>query len=139
MSKDAIRRIAEKVTGELAEWASGPLDALYLVIFVDTIAVCDGLKDLPEAINTTWEQTMVHQCIVHLIRNSFRYAERHRDAIVKSFKLVYTAPSEQAAKGQVRGVRRRVGTTVSGDRAALALFLGAVSCRSWTTTSRSGG
>lgn len=63
------------------------------------IAVCDGLKGLPEAINTTWEHTVVQQCIIHLIRNSFRYAGRqHRDAIVKSLKPVYTAPSEQAAK-----------------------------------------
>ena len=63
------------------------------------IAVCDGVKGLPEAINTTWEHTVVQQCIIHLIRNSFRYAGRqHRDAIVKSLKPVYTAPSEQAAK-----------------------------------------
>lgn len=63
------------------------------------VAVCDGLKGLPEAINTTWEHTVVQQCIVHLIRNSFRYAGRqHRDAIVKSLKPVYTAPCEQAAK-----------------------------------------
>ena len=63
------------------------------------IAVCDGLKGLPEAINTTWEQAVVQQCIVHLIRNSFRYAGRqHRDGIVKALKPVYTAPSEQAAK-----------------------------------------
>lgn len=31
------------------------------------IAVCDGLKGLPEAITTTWEHTIVQQCIVHLI------------------------------------------------------------------------
>ena len=63
------------------------------------IAVCDGLKGLPEAITTTWERTIVQQCIVHLIRNSFRYAGRqHRDGIVKALKPVYTAPSEQAAK-----------------------------------------
>ncbi|MDP9094672.1 MAG: IS256 family transposase [Actinomycetota bacterium] len=63
------------------------------------IAVCDGLKGLPEAITTTWEHTIVQQCIVHLIRGSFRYAGRqHRDAIVKSLKPVYTAPSEAAAK-----------------------------------------
>ncbi|MEW1980566.1 transposase [Citricoccus sp. NPDC079358] len=59
----------------------------------------DGLKGLPEAITTTWERTVVQQCIVHLIRNSFRYAGRqHRDGIVKALKPVYTAPSEQAAK-----------------------------------------
>ena len=63
------------------------------------IAVCDGLKGLPEAITTTWDRTIVQQCIVHLIRNSFRYAGRqHRDGIVKALKPVYTAPSEQAAK-----------------------------------------
>lgn len=38
-SKDKISRITEKVTGELAEWASRPLDALYPVIFVDAIVV----------------------------------------------------------------------------------------------------
>ncbi|MCF6428446.1 IS256 family transposase, partial [Amycolatopsis tucumanensis] len=48
------------------------------------IAVCDGLKGLPEAITTTWEHTIVQQCVIHLIRNSFRYAGRqHRDAIVR--------------------------------------------------------
>jgi putative transposase len=63
------------------------------------IAVCDGLKGLPEAITTTWEHTIVQQCIVHLIRASFRYAGRqHRDAIVKGLKPVYTAPSGAAAK-----------------------------------------
>ncbi|MBP1136585.1 transposase-like protein [Arthrobacter sp. PvP023] len=63
------------------------------------IAVCDGLKGLPEAITPTWERTVVQQCIVHLIRNSFRYAGRqHRGGIVKALKPVYTAPSEQAAK-----------------------------------------
>jgi transposase-like protein len=63
------------------------------------IAVCDGPKGLPEAITTTWERTVVQQCIVHLIRNSFRYVSRqHRDGIVKALKPVYSAPREQAAK-----------------------------------------
>lgn len=63
------------------------------------IAVCDGLKGLPEAITTTWQRTVVQQCVVHLIRNSFRSAGRqHRDGIVRALKPVYTAPSEAAAK-----------------------------------------
>lgn len=40
------------------------------------IAVCDGLKGLPEAINTVWEKTIVQTCVIHLLRNSFRYAGR---------------------------------------------------------------
>ncbi|HEU5472699.1 MAG TPA: IS256 family transposase [Actinophytocola sp.] len=62
------------------------------------MVVCDGLKGLPDAVNTVWKQTVVQTCVVHLLRNSFRYASR-RDyaAIAKDLKPVYTAPSEQAA------------------------------------------
>ena len=38
--------------------------------------VCDGLKGLPEAVNTVWERAIVQTCIVHLLRNSFRYASK---------------------------------------------------------------
>jgi transposase-like protein len=62
------------------------------------IVVCDGLKGLPEAIGTVWPQTIVQTCIVHLLRNSFRYASKKDwSAIAKDLKPVYTAPSEQAA------------------------------------------
>jgi putative transposase len=62
------------------------------------IVVCDGLKGLPDAVAQVWPQTIVQTCIVHLLRNSFRYASR-KDwaAIAKDLKPVYTAPSEQAA------------------------------------------
>ena len=40
------------------------------------IAVCDGLKGLPEAITTTWELATVQACVIHLIRNTFRFASR---------------------------------------------------------------
>src|SRR3546814_5908022 len=40
------------------------------------IVVCDGLKGLPEAINTVWELAVVQTCIIHLIRNTFRFASR---------------------------------------------------------------
>lgn len=38
--------------------------------------VCDGLKGLPEAVETVWPRTIVQTCVVHLLRNSFRYAAR---------------------------------------------------------------
>jgi transposase-like protein len=62
------------------------------------IVVCDGLKGLPEAIEQVWPQAITQTCIVHLLRNSFRYASRRDWAqIAKDLKPVYTAPSEQAA------------------------------------------
>ncbi|MGW1544449.1 IS256 family transposase [Streptomyces sp. NPDC002309] len=36
--------------------------------------VCDGLKGLPDAVETVWPRTTVQTCVVHLLRNSFRYA-----------------------------------------------------------------
>lgn len=63
------------------------------------MAVCDGLTGLPDAINTVWPQTVVQTCVVHLLRNSFKYAGRqHWDQIAKALKPVYTAPTEAAAE-----------------------------------------
>lgn len=62
------------------------------------IVVCDGLKGLPEAIATVWPQTITQTCIVHLLRNSFRYASKKDwSAIAKDLKPVYTAASESDA------------------------------------------
>jgi putative transposase len=62
------------------------------------IVVCDGLKGLPDAIATTWPQAVTQTCVIHLLRNSFRYASR-RDwpALARDLKPIYTAPAEAAA------------------------------------------
>ena len=63
------------------------------------IVVRDGLTGLPvDAVAAVWSQTIVQTCVVHLLRNSFRYASR-RDwpAIAKDLKPVYTAATEAAA------------------------------------------
>jgi transposase-like protein len=60
--------------------------------------VCDGLKGLPDAVATVWPATIVQTCVVHLLRNSFKYAARQDwDKIAKALKPVYTAPTEDAA------------------------------------------
>jgi len=62
------------------------------------MVVCDGLKGLPDAVSSVWEKTIVQTCIVHLLRNSFKYASRRDWAeVAKDLKPVYTAPSEAAA------------------------------------------
>lgn len=62
------------------------------------IAVCDGLKGLPDAITSVWELAVVQQCIIHLIRNTFRFASRkYWDQISRDLRPVYTAASEAEA------------------------------------------
>ena len=63
------------------------------------IAVCDGLKGLPESITTTWSLATVQACILHLIRNTFRYASRADwEQLAKDLRPVYTAPTEASAR-----------------------------------------
>jgi putative transposase len=63
------------------------------------IAVCDGLKGLPEAITTTWELATVQACVIHLIRNTFRFASRkYWEEMSRDLRPVYTAPSEAVAR-----------------------------------------
>ena len=62
------------------------------------IAVCDGLKGLPESITTTWQYATVQACILHLIRNTFRYASRKDwDELARDLRPVYTAINAEMA------------------------------------------
>jgi putative transposase len=63
------------------------------------IACCDGLKGLPEAITAVWPLATVQSCVVHLVRNSLRFAGRqHWSKISADLKKVYTAPTLSAAE-----------------------------------------
>jgi putative transposase len=62
------------------------------------ILVCDGLKGLPDSVTTTWPLATVQACLLHLIRNTFRYASRRDwDALGKQLRPIYTAPTAAAA------------------------------------------
>lgn len=74
------------------------------------IAVCDGLKGLPEAITTAWELAQVQTCIIHLIRNTFRYAARQDwDALAKDLRPVYTAVNAEQAEARFTELAERWG------------------------------
>lgn len=61
--------------------------------------ICDGLKGLADAANAVWPQAIVQTCVVHLVRNTFRYASRNdQSKLARDIKPIYTAPTEQAAK-----------------------------------------
>jgi putative transposase len=63
------------------------------------IVVCDGLKGLPDAIADIWPQAIVQTCVLHLIRNSFRYASKADWAeLARDLRPIYSAPTEQAAR-----------------------------------------
>lgn len=113
MNKPVYVVIGVTVNGErdiLGLWAGdgGEGAKFWLSVFTEIknrgvedvcIAVCDGLKGLPEAITTTWELATVQACVIHLIRNTFRFASRkYWDEMSRDLRPVYTAPSEAAAR-----------------------------------------
>lgn len=68
----------------------GVVDIFYLV--------CDGLKGMPESVNTIYKDTIVQTCVVHLIRNTFKYSsKRYWAEIARDLKPVYTAVNATAA------------------------------------------
>lgn len=62
------------------------------------IAVVDGLKGFPEAIEAAFPEAMVQTCIVHLIRHSMAYGSwKERKAIGQALKTIYQAESAEVA------------------------------------------
>ena len=103
------------------------------------IVVCDGLKGLPDAIETTWPRAVIQTCVLHLIRNTFRLASRRDwDAMAKDLRPVYTAINEADA-----AERRAVFDEKWGEHypaiKACGTTPGPSSSRSWTTHPRSEG
>lgn len=63
------------------------------------VVCCDGLKGLPESIRGTWPEATVQTCVVHMVRNSLRYAsKKHWAAITRQMRAVYEAPTVEAAQ-----------------------------------------
>lgn len=66
------------------------------------IAVTDGLKGMAEALGAVFPATTLQTCVVHLIRNSLDYASwKDRKALAAAIKPIYTAPSAEAALGEL--------------------------------------
>jgi transposase-like protein len=71
------------------------------------IAVVDGLKGFPEAIQTTFPETTVQTCIVHLLRHSLAFCSwKDRQAVARELKAVYAAENAETARQALAGFAR---------------------------------
>jgi putative transposase len=60
------------------------------------IACVDGLKGLPQAIETVFPKAQVQLCIVHLVRNSLHYVSwKERKAVAAELKPIYRAATAE--------------------------------------------
>jgi len=75
---------------------------------VSDVLICcvDGLKGLPEAIESVFPLARVQLCIVHMLRNSLKFVSwKERKAVAAQLKNVYNASSAEAAKAALEEFR----------------------------------
>jgi len=66
---------------------------------IHVIAVVDGLKGFPDAINAAFPDTTVQTCIVHLVRHSLNFCGwKDRKEVAKSLKRIYQATDDGEAE-----------------------------------------
>lgn len=76
------------------------------------IACMDGLKGLPQAIQTVFPSANIKTCIVHQIRNSIKYiASKDKKSFMKDLKEVYKAPTEELALAQLDKLKETWGNS----------------------------
>lgn len=66
----------------------------------------DGLTGFKEAINAVYPNAEVQRCIIHMLRNSFKYVS-YKDIkkFSADFKAIYKAPSEEVALAELENVK----------------------------------
>jgi len=74
------------------------------------IACVDGLKGFTEAIESVFPKTTVQKCVIHQIRNSFKYiASKDQKPFMKDLKPVYAAPTEDQALFELDNLEHKWG------------------------------
>jgi putative transposase len=63
------------------------------------IAMIDGLTGFPAAIHAVFPATMIHQCVVHHVRQSLQYVNwKDGKAVASELRAIYQAANEPAAQ-----------------------------------------
>ncbi len=77
----------------------------------DVLLFCvDGLTGLKEAINAVYPKAEVQRCIIHQLRNSFKYVSyKDLKEFSKDFKSVYSAINEESALENLYEVKDKWG------------------------------
>ena len=77
----------------------------------DVLFFCvDGLAGFKEAISAVYPQAQIQRCVIHMLRNSFKYVNySDLKKFSSDFKAVYNAPTEAAAFSELEGLKEKWG------------------------------
>jgi putative transposase len=75
------------------------------------IACMDGLTGFKDAVLAVFPKTDIQRCIIHQIRNSLKYIPwKDRKIFVADLKVIYQAPTREAAEGNLRKLKEKWGS-----------------------------
>ena len=70
----------------------------------------DGLAGFKEAINAVFPNAQIQRCVIHMLRNSFKYVSyKDLKKFASDFKNVYNAPTESAALAELEMLKETWG------------------------------
>ena len=77
----------------------------------DVLFFCvDGLPGFHEAIQAVFPQAQIQRCVIHMLRNSFKYVNYNDlKKFASDFKAVYNAPTEEAARSELMALKEKWG------------------------------
>ena len=77
----------------------------------DVLFFCvDGLAGFKEAIHAVFPDAQIQRCVIHMLRNSFKYVSyKDLKKFASDFKNVYNAPTESAALAELELVKETWG------------------------------
>lgn len=75
----------------------------------DVFIFCvDGLKGLPDAINSVYPKSQIQLCIVHMVRNSLKFVPfKDRKEVASDLKKIYTAVNEDEARTALNSFKQK--------------------------------
>ena len=90
-------------TNESSKFWLGVLNDLKNRGIQDVLFFCvDGLSGFKEAIHAAYPNSQVQRCIIHMLRNSFKYVSyKDLKKFATDFKSVYKAPTEEIALAEL--------------------------------------
>lgn len=94
-------------TNESSKFWLGMLNDLKNRGVQDVLFFCvDGLAGFKEAINAVYPNAEVQRCIIHMLRNSFKYVSyKDLKKFSSDFKAVYKAPTEESALSELESIK----------------------------------
>ncbi len=100
------------VGGEDAKFQGVPVGRKYPGVRDVFFLVCDGIEGPQETVANGWTYTIVQPCIVHLVRNTLRFAARHHgDAIKRDIRPIHIAPNPMRQPSRWATATRNWGKT----------------------------